>query len=278
MGEHQCFVLNRQGVRLACVSVCVSVFVFVCVSVCCSVGFLPDFHWAVVVFTALSPDIPVWSVANHRLQTLCCTNEDADHGCEKKVSRCTSQSGRSESHPGLSRLVCEAGLPDCLTTDSRESPRAASPPIRPLQFISIHRSTPHIQHICHWVVLAFKLSLKANVPMTLVFNMSGQLPCSSSLFPSVGHKGKFPEIELLEFLKGFPEGWYSLQDAVISPRPPQSFPTAAAAILKGFSTTDSSPQTSIHVYLMQSWTGRVSISLFLMFFHPLAFSKTQQGS
>ncbi|KAG7217385.1 hypothetical protein INR49_021552 [Caranx melampygus] len=38
---------------------------------------------------------------------------------KERVSDCTSQSDRSEGLPELSRLVCEAGLPDCLTTDSR---------------------------------------------------------------------------------------------------------------------------------------------------------------
>lgn len=66
------------GVRPAPhVCLCVSVSVFDC----CSIGCLPEFHGALVVFTAPSPDIPVWSWASRGLKTFYSTNEEADRGC-----------------------------------------------------------------------------------------------------------------------------------------------------------------------------------------------------
>lgn len=103
--------------------------------------------------------------------------------------------------------------------------------------------------------------------------MGGQLPCSSYSFPSVGHKGKFPE--LLEFLKGLPEGLYSLQIMVISPNLPWSPPPTAATVLNHFSTTDSSPQTTSHSYGIFGLEG--FISFFLVFLCPPPHSQTQQG-
>lgn len=48
---------------------------------------------------------------------------------KKRVSGGTSQSEWSEVDPKLSRLVCEASLPDCLTADSWERPHEASLPV-----------------------------------------------------------------------------------------------------------------------------------------------------
>ena len=106
---------------------------------------------------------------------------------KKSLSSYTSQSGESEGNPELSRLVCEAGLPDGSTTDSCERPREDSLKVIYLLFISMQRSTPHIRSICQWILLAFKLSWHASMRMTVLLNISGQLPCSSYLFRSVGH-------------------------------------------------------------------------------------------
>lgn len=75
-----CYTWCRTGIAAVCVCVCFCL--------CCSAGPLPEFHWALVAFAALSLDILVWCRANHRLKTFSSTNEDARHdrGGEKKNS------------------------------------------------------------------------------------------------------------------------------------------------------------------------------------------------